>query len=366
MAENFNTYNELWDDFLMSSGLDTRSLSDMGAEEYRAWKQKANLFVKNNMPSNFSLSYHDSPTEFPRDISGSLYTHNSPENNWSEYNTGKNPQRTLVLTNNNLRDLTVPKSIDPLQANVSQMGTYPDGVVWNSDSVNPNQWYPEGATGAMVAKTHPSHPLSLARAEIAAKAGTTGFESPTYRAAEIDGQYQDDKADVRDRFQGKKMEDLSPADQSLAKSLIGKRLLGFAAGVGSTLMAYAAPLEPIDQAGLLGDALGFGYGNTAAAAAGGLGAAAYFAPNAAKSIVSGAARISPAVLALQAGTGMSNITKDQMQKAGPRDRSAIAYSQNTGTSIPEARRQYDNMQQGLLSGGATKTVWDQFDPKNYF
>ena len=96
-------------------------------------------------------------------------------------------------------------------------------------------------------------------------------------------------------------------------------------------------------------------------------AAAYkLAPQVAKSIVNVGAKIAAPLAALDIGMGMSNTTKDQMQKAGPRDRSAIAYSQNTGTSIPEARRQYDNMQQSFLSGGATKYNWDQFDPKNYF
>ena len=69
---------------------------------------------------------------------------------------------------------------------------------------------------------------------------------------------------------------------------------------------------------------------------------------------------------MMGGYLMSENYQDQLMKSGPRDRAALAYQSNTladgGTSLPEARRQYDNMQQSFLSGGATHYNWDQFNP----
>jgi hypothetical protein len=63
---------------------------------------------------------------------------------------------------------------------------------------------------------------------------------------------------------------------------------------------------------------------------------------------------------------MSRNYNDQIMKADPRDRAALAYQSSTGASMPESREAYDNMQQSFLSGGATHYNWDQFNPEAAF
>ena len=83
-------------------------------------------------------------------------------------------------------------------------------------------------------------------------------------------------------------------------------------------------------------------------------------------LASSVMRATPQMLMSQSALGMAGIYGNQVRAAGPRDQAALAYAGNTGSSLPEARTQYDNMQQSLLSGGETGYNWDQFSPGKNF
>jgi len=326
------------------------------------------------------ISYHQTAQSSPylvgRDaIDGPIHVSNtghSPDLNWAHPDQGYGPNKLTVAhkppSNPGRPWLTQAALGGQLQQKIPQQLISQNELIWTGVPVPVEQ-----GQGKIVQKLR----------EGSIKDATKGYtpitdpvsamhnEQAKWMAQNPDG-FVTGKADAQGmhgsstkEFVDGTLKQKDPVKHAAINKYIKAGLL-FLGTTGSFIAAAAPGLEPIDLLGRAGEAAGLGYGKTALGATGALAAAAKFAPQVAKSIVNVGAKIAAPLAALDIGMGMSNITKDQMQKAGPRDRSAIAYSQNTGTSIPKARRQYDNMQQSFLSGGATKYNWDQFDPKNYF
>jgi hypothetical protein len=121
------------------------------------------------------------------------------------------------------------------------------------------------------------------------------------------------------------------------------------------------------EAGLMiGEKAGLGFGESVAATGAGLGAIKYTMPTVWNTIKKVASRVATPWAVSDLVLGGMNAENAMVRRQNPEEMGVNSYMRNMGVLRPEAQKEFGNMQQSYLSGGATKYNYDLFNPEQTY